>query len=165
MCARGCRSSTSRRVELDAARGTGFLSRPGMRVHLGGIGKGYAVDRAAAILRADGISDFLIQAGGDLYASGTRGDRPWRAGIRDPRGPVDRIFAAMDLRDETFSTSGDYERYFIRDGRRYHHILDPDDGRAGARLPKRDDRGQAARSWPTRCPPACSCSDLRPGWR
>jgi len=115
-------------VELNGARGTAYLSRPGTRVHLGGIGKGYAVDRAAAILRADGISDFLIQAGGDLYASGTRGDRPWRAGIRDPRGPVDRIFAAMNLHDETFSTSGDYERYFIRDGRRYHHILDPDEG-------------------------------------
>jgi thiamine biosynthesis lipoprotein len=115
-------------VELNHARGTAYLSRRGVRVHLGGIGKGYAVDRAAAILRADGISDFLIQAGGDLYASGTRGDRPWRAGIRDPRGPVDRIFAAMDLHDETFSTSGDYERYFIHDGRRFHHILDPDEG-------------------------------------
>jgi thiamine biosynthesis lipoprotein len=115
-------------VELNDARGTAYLSRPGVRVHFGGIGKGYAVDRAAAILRADGISDFLIQAGGDLYASGTRGDRSWRAGIRDPRGPVDRIFAAMNLHDETFSTSGDYERYFIRDGRRYHHILDPDEG-------------------------------------
>ncbi len=115
-------------VELDDAHRNVYLSRPGIRVHLGGIGKGYAVDRAAAILRADGINDFLIQAGGDLYASGTRGDRPWRAGIRDPRGPADRIFAAMNLGDETFSTSGDYERYFIRDGRRYHHILDPDEG-------------------------------------
>jgi thiamine biosynthesis lipoprotein len=113
-------------VELDVERATVFLPRQGMRVHLGGIGKGYAVDRAAAILRAGGISDFLIQAGGDLYASGNRGDRPWRAAIRDPR--ADRIFAAINLRDETFSTSGDYERYFIRGGRRYHHILDPDTG-------------------------------------
>ena len=113
-------------VELNADRGTVFLPRQGMRLHLGGIGKGYAVDRAVAILRADGVSDFLIQAGGDLYASGSRGDRPWRAAIRDPR--ADRIFAAMNVRDETFSTSGDYERYFIRDGRRYHHILDPDTG-------------------------------------
>jgi thiamine biosynthesis lipoprotein len=115
-------------IELNLERGTVFLPREGMRIHLGGIGKGYAVDRAAAILRADGVTDFLIQAGGDLFASGERGDRPWRAGIRDPRGPVDRIFAAMNVRDETFSTSGDYERYFIRDGHRYHHILDPDDG-------------------------------------
>ena len=117
-----------RDVEINGGAGTVFLRRPGMRMHLGGIGKGYAVDRAAAILRAAGVSNFLIQAGGDLYAGGARGDRPWRAGIRDPRGAVDRIFAALNLRDETFSTSGDYERYFIRDGRRYHHILDPDDG-------------------------------------
>jgi thiamine biosynthesis lipoprotein len=115
-------------VELNADANTVFLRRPGVRLHLGGIGKGYAVDRAAAILRADGINDFLIQAGGDLYAGGSRGDRPWRAGIRDPRGPDDRIIAAMSLHDETLSTSGDYERYFIRDGTRYHHILDPDEG-------------------------------------
>ena len=100
-----------------------------MRVHLGGIGKGFAVDKGAAILRAEGIDNFLIQAGGDLYAAGRRGDRAWRAGVRDPRGPAERIFAAMDLHDETFSTSGDYERFFLRDGRRYHHILDPDEGR------------------------------------
>ena len=117
-----------RAVDVDVAHATVFLRRPGMRMHLGGIGKGYAVDRAAAILRASGVVNFLIQSGGDLYAGGTRGDRPWRSGIRDPRGPADRIFAAMDLRDETFSTSGDYERFFIRDGHRYHHILDTDNG-------------------------------------
>ena len=115
-------------IDVDAGHGTVFLRRPGMRMHFGGIGKGYAVDRAAAILRAGGVTNFLIQSGGDLYAGGTRGDRPWRSGIRDPRGPADRIFAAMDLRDETFSTSGDYERFFIREGHRYHHILDPDNG-------------------------------------
>lgn len=115
-------------VELNRDRRTVFLPRTGMRLHLGGIGKGYAVDRAAAILRADGISDFLIQAGGDLYASGARSDRPWRAAIRDPRGPADQLFAAMNVRDETFSTSGDYERYFMHGGQRYHHILDPDSG-------------------------------------
>ncbi|MNC85348.1 Thiamine biosynthesis lipoprotein ApbE precursor [compost metagenome] len=93
---------------------------------MGGIGKGFAVDRAAAMLRSHGIDDFLVQAGGDLYASGRRGDRAWRAAIRDPRG--DGNFAAMDLVDTTFSTSGDYERFFIENGRRYHHILDPDTG-------------------------------------
>ena len=117
-----------RAVDLSSATRTVLLRRPGTRVHLGGIGKGYAVDRAAAILRGQGVSDFLIQSGGDLYASGRRGDRPWRSGIRDPRGPADRIFAALSLRDETFSTSGDYERFFMKDGRRYHHILDPDEG-------------------------------------
>lgn len=114
------------RLEIDAQRNTAFLRTPGMRVHLGGIGKGFAVDRAAAMLRAHGIEDFLVQAGGDLYASGRRGDRPWRAAIRDPRG--DGNFAAMDLVDSTFSTSGDYERFFEQDGVRYHHILDPDTG-------------------------------------
>ena len=117
-----------RRLELDERARTAFLRDAGMRVHLGGIGKGYAVDRGATLLRSGGLHDFMIQAGGDLYAGGRHGDRAWRAGVRDPRGPADRIFAALNLHNETFSTSGDYERFFMRDGRRYHHILDPDTG-------------------------------------
>ena len=113
-----------RDVEVNERAGTAFLRRKGMRVHLGGIGKGYAVDRAAAILRRRGFRDFMIQAGGDMYVAGHRGDRPWRLGIHDPRGAADRIFAALDLADGTFSTSGDYERFFIKNGRRYHHIID-----------------------------------------
>jgi thiamine biosynthesis lipoprotein len=113
-----------RDVEVDERSGTAYLKRKGMRANLGGIGKGYAVDRAVSILRARGFKDFMVQAGGDLYVAGRRGDRPWRLGIRDPRGPADRSFAALDLTDGTFSTSGDYERFFIKDGRRYHHILD-----------------------------------------
>jgi len=113
-------------LEIDAKGGTAFLRRAGMRAHLGGIGKGFAVDRAATILRSHAIDDFMIQAGGDLYVGGRRGDRPWRGAIKDPRS--DREIAALDLINETLSTSGDYERFFIRDGRRYHHILDPDDG-------------------------------------
>jgi thiamine biosynthesis lipoprotein len=120
-------------VRLDGAAGTAFLAREGMRVHLGGVGKGYAVDRAAAILRSRNVGDFMIHAGGDLYVAGRRGDRPWRVGIRDPRGPEDRVIAAMDLTDATFSTSGDYERSFVRDGRRYHHIIDPDTGQPARR--------------------------------
>ncbi len=113
-----------RDLVVDDAAGTAFLKRKGMRVNLGGIGKGYAVDRAADILKRSGLRDFMIQAGGDMYVSGRRGDRPWRLGIRDPRGPADRIFASLDLTDGTFSTSGDYERFFFKDGIRYHHILD-----------------------------------------
>ena len=115
-------------VVVDNAAGTAFVKRKGVSTHLGGIGKGYAVDRVADILRRAGIRDFMIQFGGDLFLSGNRGDRPWRAAIRDPRGPADKTFAALDLSDETFSTSGDYERFFIADGRRYHHIIDPDTG-------------------------------------
>jgi len=117
-----------RAVAVDTQAGTASLDRGGMRIHLGGIGKGFAVDRAAALFRSHGIRDFMIQAGGDLYASGRRGDRAWRAGIRDPRGPADRIVAALEMNEETVSTSGDYERFFMKDGRRYHHILDPDSG-------------------------------------
>jgi thiamine biosynthesis lipoprotein len=126
-------------LDVDERAGTAFLKRPGMRVHLGGIGKGYAIDRAVEILRGHGVRDFMIQAGGDLFVSGRRGDRPWRVGIRDPREPfdshalaqgrpADRSFAALDVTDATVSTSGDYERFFIQDGRRYHHLLDPDRG-------------------------------------
>ena len=113
-----------RDVVVDDAAGTVMLRRKGMRVNLGGIGKGYAVDRAVDILRRSGLGDFMIQAGGDMYVGGSRGDRPWRLGIRDPRGPADRSFAALDLSDATFSTSGDYERFFMKDGVRYHHIID-----------------------------------------
>ena len=113
-----------RDLVIDDSAGTAWLRRKGMRVNLGGIGKGYAVDRAVDILRRSGLRDFMIQAGGDMYVGGTRGDRPWRVGIRDPRGPADRSFAALDLSDATFSTSGDYERFFMKDGVRYHHIID-----------------------------------------
>src|SRR5439155_21512530 len=86
-----------RDVEIDDGAGTVFLKRAGMRINLGGIGKGYAVDRGAAILRRRGLVDLLIQAGRDLYVAGRRGDRPWRVGIRDPRGPADKSLAALDL--------------------------------------------------------------------
>jgi thiamine biosynthesis lipoprotein len=113
-----------RDVVVDDSAGTVMLRRRGMRVNLGGIGKGYAVDRAVDIMRRSGLRDFMIQAGGDMYVAGTRGDRPWRLGIRDPRGPADKIFASLDLTDGTFSTSGDYERFFMKNGVRYHHIID-----------------------------------------
>jgi thiamine biosynthesis lipoprotein len=113
-----------RDLVVENGAGTALLRRKGMKVNLGGIGKGYAVDRGVDILRRHGLRDFRIQAGGDMYVGGKRGDRAWRLGIRDPRGPADRIFAALDLTDGTFSTSGDYERFFMKDGRRYHHIID-----------------------------------------
>ena len=113
---------------VDEGKSSAFLRKRGMRAHLGGIGKGYAVERAVGIMREAGLANFMIQAGGDLYVAGRRDDRPWRLGIKDPRGPGGSIFATLDLSDATFSTSGDYERYFLKDGVRYHHILDPDMG-------------------------------------
>jgi thiamine biosynthesis lipoprotein len=66
----------------------------------------------------------MIQAGGDLYVGGQKDGRPWRLGINDPRGAAGDSFATVDLSDSTFSTSGDYARFFMKDGVRYHHILD-----------------------------------------
>jgi thiamine biosynthesis lipoprotein len=117
-----------RKLVVDEQAGTAFLQKAGMRAHLGGIGKGYAVDRGVALMRSAGLTDFSIQAGGDLYVAGRRGDRPWRLGIADPRAPEGAIFARVELSDSTFSTSGDYERFFFKDGIRYHHILDPATG-------------------------------------
>jgi FAD:protein FMN transferase len=117
-----------RQIEVDAAAGTVFARRKGMRVHLGGIGKGYAVEKAVALIRRAGLRDFLIQAGGDFYAGGEKNGRPWRIGINDPRGPAGQSFATVDLSDGTFSTSGDYARSFVKDGVRYHHLIDPDRG-------------------------------------
>jgi len=116
-----------RDVILDRAARTVKLRRPGMRVGLGGIAKGYGVDRAAAVLRARGLNDFMVQAGGDLYVSGQKGAASWMVGVRDPRGPAG-VIAQMPIKDHAFSTAGDYERSFILDGKRYHHIIDPKTG-------------------------------------
>ncbi len=102
------------------------ITDPRTLVTLGGSAKGYAVDVAVATLRGRGFNDFIVQAGGDLYVAGDRGDRAWQVGIKDPRGGDP--FASIQLRDSTFSTSGDYERFVIKDGKRYHHILDPRTG-------------------------------------
>ena len=75
-----------RAVQIDGAAKTAFITRPNMRVHLGGIGKGYAIDRAIALLKDRGFTDFLIQSGGDLYVAGTDAGKPWKLGIADPEG-------------------------------------------------------------------------------
>jgi thiamine biosynthesis lipoprotein len=101
------------------------LVRRGMRVGLGGLAKGWALDTAARTLRALGYADFLLQAGGDLYAAGRRGGAPWPVGVRDPRGGRLDALTTVPVSDRAFSTSGDYEQFRERDGRRDHHLLDP----------------------------------------
>ena len=113
-----------RQVEIDDEAGTVRLPRAGMKIGLGGIAKGYAFERAAAVLDARGLGSYLLLAGGQVFARGRKGDRPWRVGIRDPRGGPDDSFASLDLTDASAPTSGDYESYFMLDGVRYHHILD-----------------------------------------
>jgi thiamine biosynthesis lipoprotein len=102
--------------------------QPGMRINLGGIAKGYAVEQVVALLREAGVEHALATAGGDTRILGDRRDKPWIVGIRDP-DKDGAIFTRLALVDEAISTSGDYERYFIEDGDRYHHILSPADGR------------------------------------
>jgi FAD:protein FMN transferase len=110
------------------------LRQPGQRITLGGIAKGFVVDAATAVLRRQGFENFLIQCGGDMFAAGLRANRPWRIGIQDPRLPPANVpthansIAIVELSNQAFNTSGDYERFVIRGGRRYHHILDPQTG-------------------------------------
>jgi thiamine biosynthesis lipoprotein len=114
---------------LDREAGTAFLRRPGMRIDLGGIAKGSAIDVAAASLKADGFTSALINAGGDLYAMGAKADGPWMVGIRNPRGARHEAIGRLPLRDRAITTSGDYEKMVEIDGKRYHHIINPRTGR------------------------------------
>lgn len=114
---------------LDAHAQTVRFARPGMCIDLGGFAKGYAVDRATAILRQRGIAHANVSAGGDSRLIGDRRGRPWMIGIRDPRRPGE-VVAVLPLQETSISTSGDYERYFIEDGERFHHLIDPASGRS-----------------------------------
>ena len=119
-----------RKIKIDHGASTVMLERPGMRMSLGGIAKGYAVDAAAKVLRAAGLTSFFVQAGGDLYVQGRKPDGSrYRVGVRDPRSTNETdFFAMLEVEDHAFSTAGDYERGFVKDGRRYHHIIDPRTG-------------------------------------
>jgi thiamine biosynthesis lipoprotein len=116
-------------IVINKAKRTVQLKRKGMLINLGGIAKGYAVDKVATLIKKAGFKDFMVQAGGDMYVAGKKGTDPWVVGIRDPRGERDEMFALMPIENHSFSTSGDYERGFVaKDGLRYHHILDPRTG-------------------------------------
>lgn len=105
------------------------LAEEGMSVDLGGIAKGYAVDRAVDSLRDAGIRAGIVDAGGDLRIFGEHPAKPsWRIGIRHPRSEEGRLFGTIETRAASIATSGDYERYFMEGAIRYHHILDPRTG-------------------------------------
>ncbi len=120
-----------RLIEVDRQASTIRFHRPGMRIDLGGIAKGHAVDRGIAILQQRGIAHGNVTAGGDSRILGDRRGRPWIVGIRHPDDP-ERVIARIPLEDAAISTSGDYERYFDEDGVRHHHIIDPRTGRSAA---------------------------------
>ncbi|MBS1272583.1 MAG: FAD:protein FMN transferase [Candidatus Marinimicrobia bacterium] len=102
--------------------------KSGVRLAVGGIAKGYAVDRAIDILKEQGIEDALINAGGDLYCLGMKNSQPWKVGIQDPRKTNDLAEVLNISGGNAVATSGDYQRYYIYDGVRYHHILNPETG-------------------------------------
>ena len=118
-----------RYVERDDLNGRVRFQRPEVYIALGGIAKGHAVDRGLQILQEAGITQASVSAGGDSRIIGNRDGKPWTVGIQHPRKP-DEMSAVLPLEDTAVSTSGDYERYFERDGVRYHHILDPSTGRS-----------------------------------
>jgi len=110
--------------------GTAFLQHPGMEIDLGGVGKEYAVDRVAELLREAGVESAIVNFSGDVRTLGRRGDaRPWSIGVLDPRERDRCRFAIRAGGSAGVATSGDYERAFLKDGVRYHHLLDARTGR------------------------------------
>jgi FAD:protein FMN transferase len=105
------------------------FGQPGMRIDLGGFAKGHAVDRSISILRQRGIAHAMVSAGGDSHLLGDHRGRPWMIAVRDPRREAGAA-AVLPLQDVAVSTSGDYERFFVKGGVRHHHLIDPRTGRS-----------------------------------
>lgn len=122
-----------RHVLLDPKARTVKFSQAGVRIDLGGIGKGHAVDQGIRVLQSRGIAHALVTAGGDSRIIGDRFGKPWVVGIRHP-DRKEEVIARIPLEDAAISTSGDYERYFDEDGVRYHHIIDPHTGQSASKV-------------------------------
>ncbi len=116
-----------RSIILDTTDSTIYFKHPQIKIDFGGIAKGYAVDRCIEILKAHGIKNAFVNAGGDSRVIGRKNGRLWYVGVRHPRDP-NKLIVNIPLEDLSISTSGDYERYFTENGIRYHHIIDPTTG-------------------------------------
>jgi thiamine biosynthesis lipoprotein len=117
-----------RQIKIDRSRSSIFLQEEGMEIDLGAIAKGYAADSASAVLKEKGIENFLVNAGGDLKVSGSKEKGvPWIVGIQHPRLPS-KMVAKLSPRQAGVATSGDYKKFFIERGERYHHLLNPSTG-------------------------------------
>ena len=121
-------------ILLDTKAQTVQFSEKGVRIDLGGIAKGYAVDRGIDALKARRIERAYVSAGGDSRIIGDRFGKPWMVGIRDPRKAAGEVITRIPLVDAAISTSGDYERFFEEDGVRYHHIIDPRTGHSASKV-------------------------------
>jgi FAD:protein FMN transferase len=115
-------------IQIDTINKTVFYLMKGVNIDLGGIAKGYALDKAVEILKSKGINNFLISGGGDIYANGFKGEgKKLVVGIKNPR-ENEKLLATLEITGISIATSGDYERYKIINGRRYHHIFNPQNG-------------------------------------
>ncbi|MGO9512457.1 MAG: FAD:protein FMN transferase [Steroidobacteraceae bacterium] len=123
-----------RHVLLDLKNQTVQFSQKGVRIDLGGIAKGYSVDRGIDVLKSLGYTRAYVGAGGDSRIIGDRFGKPWIVGIRDPRKGEGNVIARIPLVDAAISTSGDYERFFEENGVRYHHIIDPHTGHSASKV-------------------------------
>jgi thiamine biosynthesis lipoprotein len=101
-------------------------SKPGVGIDTGGIAKLYGIEEAVKILKKNGITSALIDLGGDVYAMGSKNGQPWKVGVRNPRS--NDLIDTVEVTDKFVITSGDYERFFEKDGVRYHHLMDPATG-------------------------------------
>jgi FAD:protein FMN transferase len=123
-----------RHVLLDPKNQTVQFSQHGVRIDLGGIAKGYSVDRGIDVLKSFGFTRAFVSAGGDSRIIGDRFGKPWMVGIRDPRKGEGEVITRIPLVDAAISTSGDYERFFEEGGVRYHHIIDPHTGHSASKV-------------------------------
>lgn len=115
-------------IALDPVHHTVYLDHPQTRIGFGAIGKGYAANRAINLLKEQGMQAALVNAGGDLISYGKQADgEPWRVVIANPRAR-DQVFARLSIEDQAVVTSGDYENFFMHDGKRYSHIINPQTG-------------------------------------
>ncbi|MBV1880845.1 MAG: FAD:protein FMN transferase [Pseudomonadales bacterium] len=121
-----------RLIKLNPQNKTIRFQRSGVKLDLGGIAKGYAVDKAIELLRQWGIQYAIVTAGGDSRILGDRKGRPWIVGIKNPR--ADNVLISLPLENAAVSTSGDYERFFEKEGVRYHHIINPKTGHSADSL-------------------------------
>jgi thiamine biosynthesis lipoprotein len=114
-----------RDVVMDEAAKTIFLKRPGMMLDVGGVGKGYAADEMVRILSAHGVQSAMVDLGGNIFAMGSHpGGAPWKIGVQNPDAPRGSPFGIASVINKTVVTSGVYERFFMKNGKRYHHIMD-----------------------------------------
>ncbi|MDG5975147.1 thiamine biosynthesis APBE transmembrane protein [Hydrogenophaga taeniospiralis CCUG 15921] len=132
-----------RDVLVDPATGQAGLGRPGMRIDLGGVAKLPILQAGLRVLEQHGLRHAMVNGGGDVLTRGQLQGQDWRVGIRDPRAP-ERLIHTVQVRDACVASSGDYERCFVRNGRRYHHLLDPRTG-----MPSRGVRGVVTVSRPS----------------